>query len=121
MQRDALHTQPIAFNNWFKRYAVPIPALSVLALNTGICGDKMHFLAMFKDNDTIVTQTEFIAGCKYVDDLKVWGSSYLGDAGFAFKSDDATIKGLLTLAGSHTEVQTWDLKLRKAILGFLNG
>ncbi|SAL80480.1 hypothetical protein AWB74_05731 [Caballeronia arvi] len=121
MQRDALHTRPIAFNSWFKRYAVPIPALSVLALNSGICGDKMHFLAMFKDNETIVTQTEFTAGCKYVDDLKVWGSNYLGDAGFAFKSDDATIKGLLTLAASHTEVQTWDLKLRKAVLGFLNG
>ncbi|EEA01207.1 hypothetical protein BH160DRAFT_3459 [Burkholderia sp. H160] len=121
MQRDALHTRPIAFNGWFKRYAVPIPALSVLALNTGICGDKMHFLTMFKDNETIITQAEFTAGCKYIDNLKVWGSSYLGDAGFAFKSDDATIKGLLTLAESHTEVQTWDLKLRKAILGFLNG
>ncbi|SAK74931.1 hypothetical protein AWB79_04424 [Caballeronia hypogeia] len=121
MQRDALHTRPIAFNNWFKGYAVPIPALSVLALNSGICGDKMHFLAMFKDNETIVTQAEFTAGCKYIDDLKVWGSGYLGDAGFAFKSDNATIKGLLALAASHTEVQTWDLRLRKAILGFLNG
>lgn len=121
MQRDALHTRPIAFNSWFKRYAVPIPALSVLTLNSGICGDKMHFLAMFKDNETIITQAEFTAGCKYIDNLKVWGSEYLGDAGFAFKSEDATIKGLLTLAVSHTEVQTWDLKLRKAILGFLNG
>ncbi|SAL03692.1 hypothetical protein AWB78_06657 [Caballeronia calidae] len=58
MQRDALHTRPIAYNSWFKRYAVPIPALSVLTLNSGICGDKMHFLAMFKDNETIVTQTD---------------------------------------------------------------
>jgi hypothetical protein len=120
MQRDALHTRPIAFNSWFKRYAVPIPALSVLALNTGICGDKMHFLSMFKDNEAIITQAEFTAGCKYIDNLKVWGSSYLGDAGFAFKSEDATIKGLLTLAESHKEAQTWDLKLRKVILGFLN-
>jgi hypothetical protein len=31
------------------------------------------------------------------------------------------IKGLLTLATSHTEEQTWDLKVRKAVLGFLNG
>jgi hypothetical protein len=120
MQRDALHTRPIAFNSWFKRYAVPIPALSVIALNSGICGDKMHFLAMYKDDETIVTQAEFTAGCKYVDSLKVWGSSYLGDAGFAFKSDDAMIKGLLTLAASHAKEQTWDLKLRKAVLGFLN-
>ncbi|WP_244808432.1 hypothetical protein [Caballeronia zhejiangensis] len=121
MQRDALHTRPIAFNAWFKRYAVPIPALSVLALNSGICGDKMHFLAMFKDDESIVTQAEFTAGGKYVDSLKVWGSDYLSDAGFAFDSDDAMIKGLLTLATSHKEEQTWDLKVRKAVLGFLNG
>jgi hypothetical protein len=120
MQRDALHTRPIAFNNWFKRYAVSIPALSVLALNSGICGDKMHFLAMFKDDETIITQAAYTAGCKYVDSLKVWGSSYLGDAGFAFKSDDAMISGLLTLAANHAQEQTWDLKLRKAVLGFLN-
>ena len=120
MQRDALHTRPIAFNAWFKRYAVPIPALSVLALNSGICGDKMHFLAMFKDDETIITQAEFTAGCKYIDNLKVWGSSYLSDSGFAFSSDEAMITGLLTLASSHTEEQTWDLKLRKAVLGFLN-
>jgi hypothetical protein len=81
----------------------------------------MHFLAMFKDDENIVTQAEFTAGCKYVDSLKVWGSDYLSDAGFAFNSDDAMIKGLLTLATSHTEEQTWDLKVRKAVLGFLNG
>ncbi|WP_277183896.1 hypothetical protein [Caballeronia sp. BR00000012568055] len=121
MQRDALHTRPIAFNSWFKRYAVPIPALSVLALNSGICGDKMHFLTMFKDDESVVTQAEFTAGCKYVDGLKIWGSDYLNDAGFSFNSDDAMVTGLLKLAASHTEEQTWDLKIRKAVLGFLNG
>jgi hypothetical protein len=121
MQRDALHTQPIAFNNWFKRYAIPIPALSVLALNSGICGDKMHFLAMFKDNEAVIGEAEFQAGCKYVDDLKLWGSNYLGDAGFSFGSEDNLVKGLLEFAGNHKRELTWDLKMRQAVLGFLNG
>ncbi|SAK86361.1 hypothetical protein AWB81_04435 [Caballeronia arationis] len=121
MHRDALHTQPIAFNNWFKRYAIPLPVLSVLALNSGICGDKMHFLAMFKDDDAVIGEAEFQAGCKYVDDLKVWGSTYLSDAGFSFASEDNMVKSLLEFSGNHKQEQTWDLKVRQAVLGFLNG
>jgi hypothetical protein len=95
--------------------------LSVLALNSGICGDKMHFLAMFKDNEAVIGEAEFQAGCKYVDDLKVWGSNYLGDAGFSFGSEDNLVKGLLEFAGNHKREPTWDLKVRQAVLGFLNG
>ncbi len=120
-QRDALHTQPIAFNNWFKRYAVSIPALSVLALNSGICGDKMHFLAMYKDDEAVVSQSEFTAGCRYVDGLKIWGTSYLNDAGFSFASEDKVVQGLLKLAQSHTEEQSKRAKAWQATLGFLNG
>ena len=120
MERDALHTRPVAFNSWYKGYAVSIPALSVLTLNSGICGDKMHFLAMFKDDETVVNEAQFASGCRYVDSLKVWGADYLSDSGFTFKSKDPMIQGLLKLAVSHTEEQTWDLKVRKAVLGFLN-
>jgi hypothetical protein len=120
-QRDALHMQPIAFNAWFKRYAVPIPALSVLALNSGICGDKMHFLSMFKDNGAVIEQAEFAAGCRYVDGLKVWGSGYLKDAGFGFSSEDKVVQGLLKLARNHTEEKSTGAKVWQATLGFLNG
>jgi hypothetical protein len=120
-QRDALHTQPIAFNTWFKRYAIPIPALSVLALNSGICGDKMHFLAMYKDDDAVISQSEFTAGCRYVDGLKIWGTGYLKDAGFSFASEDKVVQGLLKLTQSHTEEQGTRAKAWQATLGFLNG
>ena len=119
-ERTALHTQPIAVNSWFKRYAVDIPALSVLALNSGICGDKMRFLAMFKDDTSVISQAEFDAGCRYVDGLKVWGSEYLGEAGFSFASDDPVVTGLLKLAQSHTEEQGVAAKAWKFTLGFLN-
>jgi hypothetical protein len=120
LERSALHTRPIAFNSWFKRYALGIPALSVLALNSGICGDKMHFLAMFKDDSSIVSQTEFDAGVRYVDSLKVWGTDYLKDSGFAFASGDPVVTGLLKLATSHSEQTGRAGKAWKATLGFLN-
>ncbi|VXB13547.1 conserved hypothetical protein [Burkholderia sp. 8Y] len=120
MERDALHTRPVAFNSWYKGYAVSIPALSVLTLNSGICGDKMHFLAMFKDDETVISEAAFASGCRYIDGLKIWGAEYLSDSGFTFKSKDPMIQSLLKFAVSHTEEQTWDLKLRKAVLGFLN-
>jgi hypothetical protein len=120
LERSALHTRPIAFNSWFKRYALGIPALSVLALNSGICGDKMLFLAMFKDDSSIVSQTEFDAGVRYVDSLKVWGTDYLKDSGFAFASGDPVVTGLLKLATSHSEQTGRAGKAWKATLGFLN-
>jgi hypothetical protein len=120
MERSALHTQPIAFNNWFKRYALNIPVLSVLALNSGICGDKMHFLAMYKDDSSIVSQTEFDSGVRYVDSLKSWGSDYLKDSGFSFASTDSVVTGLLKLATSHAEESGVAAKAWKATLGFLN-
>ena len=120
-ERSALHLQPIAFNTWFKGYAMNIPALSVLSLNSGICGDKMRFLNMFKNDTDILSETEFKAGCNYVDSLKVWGSSYLKDCDFSFSSKDGVVGGLLTLAQSHTEEVSAGMKFWQAVLGFLNG
>jgi hypothetical protein len=118
-QANALQNRPIEFNNWFKRYALAIPALAVLSLNTGICGDKMHFLQMFKDDNHVISQSEFDAGCTYVDGLKVWGSEYLGNAGFSFASDDKVVSGLLKLAKNHKEEAGAAGKAWQFALGFL--
>ncbi|MDH5540571.1 MAG: hypothetical protein OEY03_14315 [Rhizobacter sp.] len=119
-EAGALHTRPIAFNNWFKGYAVDMPALSVLALNSGVCGDKMHFLKMYSDDTSVIPQSAFDQGCKYVDELKVWGSKFLGDAGFSFSSQDPVVSGLLKLAQSHTKETGKGAKAWNAALGFLN-
>lgn len=119
-ESNALHTRPIAFNNWFKSHAVELPALSVLTLNSGICGDKMHFLQMYKGNDEIVTQGEFDKGCRYVDGLKAWGSKFIEDCGYGFSSDDKLVSGLLTLAQSHKQEVSTGRKVWQAALGFLN-
>ncbi|MFC4729748.1 hypothetical protein [Coralloluteibacterium thermophilus] len=118
-ESNALHHRPIAFNAWFKSNALTLPALSVLALNSGVVGDKMHFLKMFKDDDTVMSQSAFNAGCTYLDGLKVWGSDYLEDAGFSFSSRDKVVEGLLKLTTSHRANPGTAGKAWQATLGFL--
>lgn len=117
---DSLHLRPIAFNAWFKSHALMLPALPVLVLNTGICGDKMHFMKMFKDDDAVITQGAFDDGCRYIDSLKVWGSDYLKDAGFGFTSSDPVVKGLLKMARKHEDESSPLEQVWKATLGFVN-
>jgi hypothetical protein len=117
---DSLHLRPIAFNAWFKSHALMLPALPVLVLNTGICGDKMHFMKMFKDDDAVITQAAFDDGCRYVDGLKAWGSEYLNDSGFGFKSKDPVVAGLLKMARTHEEDSSPLENVWKATLGFVN-
>lgn len=119
-QTDALHTRPIAFNAWFRRYAIGAPALSVLALNSGFCGDKMHFLAMFRDDGAVIGQNEFNAGVAHVDSLKAWGAGYLREARYSFSSDDPTVRGLLKLAINHNTAQSDGAKAWQFVRRFLN-
>lgn len=118
--RDSLHLRPIAFNAWFKSHALMLPALPVLVLNSGIAGDKMHFMKMFKDDDTVITQASFDAGCRYIDGLKAWGSDYLKDCGFDFKSRDKVVQGLIKMARKHEDESTPLQEVWKATVGFVN-
>lgn len=122
-ESSALHTQPVAFNNWYKSYAMSIPAIAVLTLNSGICADKMHFLSMFKDDQSVITQSQFDAGCQHVDSLKVWGSDYLGSTGFRLSSEDDVVAGLLKFSTQHKDTGPVSntQKAWTATLGFLNG
>ena len=95
---DALHRRPIAFNQWFKSYSLSLPVLSVLALNTGITGNRMLFLQMYKSDTKIISQSQYDKGGSYLDGLKNWGSGYLEDTGFNFSSADPVVEGLLKLA-----------------------
>jgi hypothetical protein len=91
--------------------------LAMLALNSGICGDKMHFLQMFQDDTRVISQASFDAGVKYVDELKIWSSGYLKDAGFNFVSNDAMTTGLIKLATSHQDPD--ESVVKRVLFGFL--
>jgi hypothetical protein len=83
-----IHMQPFAFGHWYRKFVLNTPALGILTLNSGVCGDKMSYLSMFRDNDAPISSEEFLAGAKHLDSLKVWGVDYLKAAGFAFKGTD---------------------------------
>ena len=98
----AIHRRPYAFEHWFKKNALNVPTLSVLTLNSGICGDKMHFLKMYDDDaKTALSPADFQRGAAFVDELKGWGSQHLKSCGYKFTAKDKTVQGLLKLAQSH--------------------
>ena len=94
----ALHRNPTQFNAWYKRHAVPFPAIAALTLNSRLCGDKMRFLKVMNDDDMVVSQSQFDKGCAFVDGLKSYGADYLNDSGFDFKSSDAIVKNAIKVA-----------------------
>ncbi len=100
---DALHKRPFAFNAWFREAALRNPALSILTLNSGICGDKMIYLSMFTDGGREISKGEFEAGVRFVDNLKPWGAEYLGNCGYTFRSSSEMVGKLIGFAGSHAD------------------
>ncbi len=96
---------PNGFQEWYSCYVKKHPIIAAITLNSGICGDKMHFLNVFQKDGYAITQDEFNQGVKYVDGLKSYASDQIGNWGFRFSSsasgnDGKMINGLLRLAGT---------------------
>lgn len=94
----ALQTQPFAFARWYRKHVLLAPALAIITLNSGICGDKMVYLSMFKDDQSQISGAEFQAGVQHLDSLKVWGVKYLSETGFSFGANDAMAGKFLQFA-----------------------
>jgi hypothetical protein len=106
-ESSAIHKSPTLFNRWYKRNAMAFPALAALTLNSGMCGDKMRFLRMFKDDETIITQSQFDKGVKFLDgDLKPYARGYLDDANFGFQSENAGIRTMIKRETKDTPATT---------------
>jgi hypothetical protein len=127
----ALHKRPADFSNWFRKHALELPAVSVLVLNSGICGDKMVYLSMYHVLSPSVVPSpdyyrsiwpEFNKGVKYLDSLKAWGVTYLNKCGYMFYSADDFVESLLRFAtspnmhttSSSTAQKVWEKVLRVA-------
>ncbi|OZG69745.1 hypothetical protein BTA51_29415 [Hahella sp. CCB-MM4] len=114
-----VHQNPIRFKDWFESYADKSPLIPALTLNTGICGDKMHFLDMFRSNGYVISQYEFDRGVKYVDTLKTFSAEYIGKQSYLFHSSDKMVNGLLDAAkkfdnGEHGKFREVFLKVTNA-------
>jgi hypothetical protein len=99
----AIHRHPLEFGRWYKEAALNLPAISILTLNSGICGDKMRFLQMFKDDGKQISQGEFDRGVRFVDGLKPWGAEYLGKCGYSFQASSKFVGGLLDFSAEHAK------------------
>ena len=107
---DSIHLKPFAFTEWYRSAALNIPTISILTLNTGICGDKMRYLSMYKanGNGSNITSQEFLAGARFLDNLKPWGAKYLSDTGYSFHGNgDILVDELVgSFATSHEKEKT---------------
>ena len=100
---DALHKRPFEFTHWYRKAALNSPALAILTLNSGICGDKMVYISMFTDEGRPISTTEFQQGARFLDNLKPWGAEYLGNSGYSFRSSSEMVGKLLTFAQGHAD------------------
>jgi hypothetical protein len=103
---NALHMRPFAFARWYRKFVLNSPALAILTLNSGVCGDKMIYLSMFRDTDTPIKPEEFMAGARHLDSLKVWGVDYLKAAGFSFRGNDEMSGKLLQFSAGKAAIGT---------------
>ena len=105
---DSLHRRPFAFSEWYRGYALNLPLIPVLTLNTGICGDKMRYLTMFNSSQQPISSDQFRSGVRFLDSLKPWGAKYLDDCGFTLRSGgDVLVDQLVNaFASSHSKEQT---------------
>jgi hypothetical protein len=98
---DVTHSG-IAFGAWYRAAAYTLPCLSALALCSGLTGDKMMYLSMFKDEKDLaaakpgqalnpISQSEFDRGVTYIDHLKEAAKGYLSDSGYEFSSTDKVV------------------------------
>jgi hypothetical protein len=101
---DAIHRQPFAFGKFYRKYALVTPALAVLTLNSGVCGSKMSWLSMFKEDGNPISSQAYIQAAAHVDSLKVWGADYLKSAGFSFSSSDQMVASLLKFSAGELEL-----------------
>jgi hypothetical protein len=94
---DAGYKDVNDFTLWYRKAATYLPCLSALAINSGITGDKMMYLMMFKDRGQreVIGQAEFNQGVEYLELLKDWSHDYLTQAGYDFTSPDAFVTTLL--------------------------
>ena len=73
-------------------------------MNSGICGSKMSWPSMFKEDGNPISTEAFRDGAAHVDSLKVWGADYLRNSGFAFSSSDEMVGSLLKFSAGKLEL-----------------
>ncbi len=94
---DSIHLDQRRFVEWYKPYAMSVPLIAAVALLSGICGDKMAYLAMYQKDLTVVTADQFRLGSEALDSMKPWCAKYVKDSGMELVSNNAMLAKMLKL------------------------
>lgn len=103
-ESNSIHLDSLKFDHWLKGTTSKIPVIAAVTYGTGIAGDKMRFLQMYTGEGAVISQDQFDAGVKYLDQMKRAGSRLLERSDMKFRSTDKVIEGLLKLAQRHDAV-----------------
>jgi hypothetical protein len=117
----SIHLKPFEFAHWYKHHVAHQPALAALTLNSGICGDKMHWIKLVHSNanpDVDYDQDSFDRGVAFIDFLKIRSVEYLNKVCYNFRSADPMVSALLELAKKDRGDMS---KARKVLLAIANG
>ena len=104
------------FFNWFHDAVASIPEIAALVLNSGICGDPMHFLDMVAiaghgQQINAQDKREFQKGVEYITDLKNYSANMLRTSPYIFTSELPDINGYITAAkqfNTNDSNRVWD-------------
>ena len=94
-----LTTDPAHFNKWFKLSCVCTPVVAAIAMQSGYIANPMRFLALFKEDNTVISQQDFNNGVKHIERLKTLSMDYCRSYADAyklnFKSQDRVVAAQL--------------------------
>jgi hypothetical protein len=58
------------------------------AVSRGICGDQMMYVSLYNENLEVIGSAQFLKAASAIDNLEIWGDSYLANSGYEFRSSD---------------------------------
>lgn len=96
------HKDGPRFNAWFRDYALAVPAIGAVALNSGYCGGPMQYLNMYPTGGQPISQKQFDGGVKMLSRLKGFSKDYLNaTAALGFGSPDKVVHAALDAAKNY--------------------
>lgn len=85
------------FNQNFVKYTNRAPIIAAITSNTNLAGNKMLLMKMFSDDGSVIDQSQFDAGCVYLESLKSTGRDYCKNWGKRLQTSDSLAQLSLNL------------------------
>ncbi|MCK5819127.1 MAG: hypothetical protein KAH18_07705 [Psychromonas sp.] len=98
-RKKLMHEDVNRFAAWYSEIARTSTELAALTLNSGICGDKMHFLNMFDTTlGKLIKQDAFDKASNYMELLKDYSGNFLRTSNYIITSEDPMVQAYINHA-----------------------